>query len=50
MTTITNNSEIAASTTKGFLVDAIANNSSENSTIFPLDKGNSTVFDDDEVF
>ena len=51
MSVIPNTSESATSTsTEGFQIDSLVNKTLENSTDFSLEKGNSTVFDDNEVF
>ena len=51
MSVISNTSESATSTsTEGFQIDSFVNQTLENSTDFSLEKGNSTVSDDNEVF
>ena len=51
MSLISNTSESATSTsTEGFQVDSLVTHTLENSTDFSLEKGNSTVSDDNEVF
>ena len=51
MSVISNTSESATSTsTEGFQIDSFVNHTLENSTDFSLEKGNSTVSDDNEVF
>ena len=51
MSVISNASESATSTsTEGFQIDSLVNQTLENSTDFSLEKGNSTISDDNEVF
>ena len=51
MSAISNTSKSATSTsTEGFQIDSLVNQTLENSTDISLEKGNSTVLDDNEVF
>ena len=50
MSVMSNNTTSASSTTEGFQIDTSMNMTLENSTVFALDKGNTTLIDDEEVY
>ena len=50
MSVMSNNTTSATSTTEGFQIDTSMNMTLENSTGLSLDKGNTTLIDDEEVY
>ena len=50
MSVMSNNTTSASSTTEGFQIDTSMNMTLENSTVFALDKGNTTLIVDEEVY